>query len=340
MHRLTFAVLSLVAAIGILAGASHWWQTNRFLVSTNNAYVHAEITTVSSRLEGHISKVMVEDNQRVTAGELLAEIDRRKYEAVELRAQAALHQSRSQIASLQARKILQSSLIRQAEAEVSSRLAELEGVDQTLVRLRSLRAQDYAALDALDRQEIIRKEAVAQLAKARAQHTAARAQLSVLNSEDEQLAAQVLENEAELELARIDLDNTRIKSPISGIVGKRSLRLGQYVQASTPLVSIVPDQPVWVEANFKETQVEHFRAGQKVTLEIDAFPGHPLESSIHSLSPATGARFSLLPPENATGNFTKIVQRVPVRINLPPTHPLTGRLVPGMSVVVTVDTRE
>ncbi len=338
MRRLALSIMLIAAIVACLAGGLYWWTTGRFMVSTNNAYVHAEITTVSSRLSGHISKIMVGDNQHVLAGELLAEIDPREYQAREQEAQARLNRSRALVGNLQARKTLQTSLINQARAELSSRLAELEGIDQKLVRLRSLREQNYAAKDQLDELEISRKSAQAQIKKAEAQLVAQKEQLGVLESEGQELRGRISQDQAELELARINLGNTRILAPISGTIGKRNLRPGQYVQASTALVSIVPGE-IWVEANFKETQLEHFREGMLVTIEPDAFPDLQIQSSIHSISPATGARFSLLPPENATGNFSKIVQRVPVRINIPPETRQKYYLVPGMSVVVTVDTR-
>jgi membrane fusion protein (multidrug efflux system) len=338
MRRLALIALFVGLAIICLGGGWYWWSTGRFMVSTNNAYIHAEITTVSSRLSGHISKILVRDNQLVSTGDLLAEIDPREYRARESEAQARLSRSQALIDNLKARETLQASLIKQARAELNSQTAELEGIDQKLVRLRSLREQNYAAKDKLDELEISRKSALAQIAKAEAQLLAQQEQLQVLKSEGQELSGRINQDQAELELAQINLANTKITAPVDGTIGKRNLHLGQYVQAATPLVSIVPSE-IWVEANFKETQLEHFREGMRVTVSPDAFPDLTIESTIHSLSPATGARFSLLPPENATGNFTKVVQRIPVRINLPSNLREDNYLVPGMSVVVKVDTR-
>ena len=339
MRRFASSMLAATVLLAVIIGAASWWKTSRFLVKTNNAYIHSELTTVSSRLNGFISRILVSDNQRVVQGDLLAEIDKSEYEARRLLAVARLNSSQARIQNLQARKAFQLSLIEQAGAEVVSRSAELEGIVQSLDRLESLRAQDYAAEEKQDQQEIAKKAATAQLTKAKAHHEAQQKQLAVLESERQEMEARIRQDDAELVLAQIDLENTRIVAPVSGTVGKRNLRPGQFVKAATPLISIVPEE-VWVEANFKETQIQYFRVGQRVTVEPDAFPGQNIESTIHSLAPATGARFSLLPPENATGNFTKIVQRVPVRINLPAGLPLVSRLVPGMSVVVTVDTQD
>ncbi len=338
MRRWRFTLILAAGIAGLAATAIYWWTHGQYLVSTNNAYVHAEITTVSARLDGFIAEIHVHDNQTVQSGELLATIDASRYIEMQNEAAAKLRSTQALIDHLHARKMLQTSLVRQAEAEINVRAAELEGIEQTLMRLRSLRAQDHAAREALDQQEVLRKGAQAQWQKSQEQLSAEKYRLAVLKSERLELAARIEQHEAELELARLKVANTRIYAPVSGIVGRRNLRPGQYVKAATPLLSIVPSA-VWVEANFKETQIRDFRVGMKAQIEADAFPGQVIEGSVHSLSPATGARFSLLPPENATGNFTKIVQRVPVRISLPADVAADMYLVPGLSVVVTIDTR-
>jgi len=340
MNRFLYAILALLIAVSAISAAGYWWQIRRFQVTTNNAYVHGDITNVYSWLDGHIANSRVRDNQYVEAGELLAELDKREFAAKLVLAQARLDRSRIHLNNIQARNALQQSLIRKAEAEIASRQANIEGIDQKLARLRTLREHDYAAVDLLDEQKIKRKSAAAELLKAQAQLAAEREQLAVLEAEKKALNAQIKEDAASLSLAQIDLENTAILAPVSGVVGKRGLRLGQYVQAGTPLLSIVPLEDFWIEANFKETQVENIRSGQVAILKFDAFPGQQIEARVHSLAPATGARFSLLPPENATGNFTKVVQRLPVRITLPENHPIKHRLVPGMSVIVTVKTRD
>jgi membrane fusion protein (multidrug efflux system) len=340
MSRSLYAFLALLIAISAISAASYWWQIRRFQVTTNNAYVHGDITHVYSRLDGHIANTRVGDNQFVEAGELLAKLDEREFAAKLALAQARLERSMVHLNIIEARNTLQQSLIRKAEAEIVSRQADIEGIDQKLTRLRTLREHDYAAVDLLDEQEINQKSAAAELYKAEAQLAAEIDQLAVLESEKKAMDVRIKEDAASVSLAQIELENTAILAPVSGVVGKRGLRLGQYVQAGTPLLSIVPREDFWIEANFKETQVENIRTGQVALLKFDAFRGQEIEARVHSLAPATGARFSLLPPENATGNFTKVVQRVPVRITLPETHPLKQRLVPGMSVIVTVKTRD
>ena len=340
MKRFLYVIVILLIAASVISLAGYWWQIRRSQVTTNNAYVHADITNVYARLDGYIASSLVRDNQFVEVGELLAELDEREFVAKLALAKARLDRSQVRLGNIQARDTLQQSLIRKAEAEITSRQVDIEGIDQKLARLRRLREHDYAAVDLLDEQEISRRSAVAERLKAEAQLAAEREQLAVLESEKTALNARIKEDTASMSLTQIDLDNTSILAPVSGVVGKRGLRLGQYVQAGTPLLSIVALEDFWIVANYKETQVRNIRSGQVAILQFDAFPGQQIEARVDSLAPATGARFSLLPPENATGNFTKVVQRVPVRITLPEAHPLKHRLVPGMSVIVTVKTRD
>lgn len=339
-RRVVVTLLAVTAVLAIIAiMLYYWWSVGRHQITTNNAYFHSEITTVRAKLTGYIANSYLSDNQFVQAGEIIAQIDESEFVARVAQAEANLQRSQAQTKNLEARKSLQLSLIEQAEADVISQRINIERIDQTLAQLSALRERNYATVDELNYQKISHRKGLAQLKKYQAYLAAQQQKLVVLGSEDQALEAQINQDKASLRLAKIDLENTRIYAPISGIVGKRNLRLGQFAQEGTALASIVPQQDIWVEANFKETQVGNIRKGQPAILEVDAFPNHKIKARVDSLSPATGARFSLLPPENATGNFTKVVQRIPVKIALSQDIPFANRLVPGMSVSVTIDTR-
>lgn len=334
-------LLLSVCAIGVtglgMAGL-HWWQTGRFAESTNNAYITGNITAFSPKIPGYVEKVLVNDNQYVRKGDVLVVIEDAEYRARIARANAAVDRKRAGLLNIEYRRLLQIALIEEAEASTNAREADLTKTSKDLVRAKRLvsegwvskQGEDYATADEL--------RARATLTSARAGATAARQILAVLDSEKTQLMADVAQSEAEVRLAQIDLDATIIRAPISGVVGNRRVRVGEYVRAGTRLLALVPLDDVWVVANYKETQLTNMRPGQPVMIEIDTFPDDPIVGTVDSFAPASGAEFSLLPPENATGNFTKVVQRIPVKITLEANHSLFGRIVPGMSVTASVNT--
>lgn len=342
------ALLLLLA----LAWGLHWWFNGRFLVATDNAYLRADIVTVAPRVAGYLATVEVQDNQPLKAGAVLARIDDSDYlarlqqaEAALQEAQAATRAQQARIANLVARQQQQQSLIAQAQAGVGAAEAESRRAEQQIHRQRQLARQDVSSAQQLEQAEAQSRQAAAALAAARAGWTARRQDVAILATEQQQaqarrdeVEASVARARAQLELARIDLARTQIRSPVDGIAGQRSLRVGQYVDVGTPLLAVVPEE-AYVVANFKETQVDHLRPGQPAHIEVDALDGQVLNGTLDSFAPASGAQFALLPPDNATGNFTKIVQRLPVRIRLDPGQPRRAELRPGMSVVVTVDTR-
>lgn len=330
----TLAMLTL----GLGAGG-YWFSYGQYFESTDNAYLQGDITNISPKVSGYITESYVIDNQTVKAGQLLARIDDRDFIAALDKAQANLAVSQAAITNLTAQQQLQKSMIRQAESQIASARAEHERAQQQVTRTRSLLKRNYSSQDELDSAASHLKVTQAQLEQASASHQAAKDQLAVIASQITQAEAQISEANVQLEQAKLNLSYTSIYAPVDGIVGKRSLRVGLYVQPGMPLMSLVPTSDVWIEANFKETQLADIHQGQKVRVELDAFPGQSLEGIVDSFSPATGAKFALLPPENATGNFTKIVQRVPVKITIPDPAQLKGRLIPGLSVVATVDTR-
>lgn len=329
---------AIMLSLGLLGG-SYWFGYGQYFESTDNAYLQGDITNISPKVSGYIVKSYVVDNQTVKQGDLLVEIDDRDFQAALDQAIAHLSVTKASVDNLIAQQNLQHSQINQAQSRVDSAQAEYDRAIQQVARSRSLLKRNYASQDEVDSMLAQQKVTRAELEEAKANLVASNDQLAVIASQIKQAQASVTEAQAQLEQAQLNIDYTKIYAPADGIIGKRSVRQGLLVQAGTPLMSLVPNNQIWIEANFKETQLSGIHKGQKVTVELDAFPGQPLEGVVDSFSPATGAKFALLPPENATGNFTKIVQRVPVKIVLPADNALQGRLLPGLSVVATIDTR-
>ncbi len=317
----------------------YWWTEGRFVETTDNAYVRADVTLVAPRVAGHVAVVEVVDNQAVERGHVLFRIDDRDY-------RARLEQARADVASRQAavdgarnQLQLQRSVINQAEAEAQSAAAEVERSRRDLDRAGQLLRTNAVSVRNFDLARSIATKAAAAHAAALARIASERARVSVLAAQEAAAVAALAESQASLALARIDLDNTVVRAPISGTVGNLQARVGRYVQPGTQMLAIVPIAEAYVVANFKETQVGPMRIGQRVELEVDSYPGRTVTGRIDSLSPASGAQFALLPPDNATGNFTKVVQRIPVKILIDRSGPRAGELRPGMSVTARVDTR-
>jgi membrane fusion protein (multidrug efflux system) len=275
----------------------------------------------------------------VRAGDVLAAIDDRDFVARVAEAKAAVAGAAAAIASTDRRIELQAALIDQAAAAVESAEAERARARPEYERYKKMVATNIVAKSDFDRTAADLRKAEAELTRAKAELTAQRGQLVVLQAERQEALAKLEQGKATLAVAEIDLDNTVIRAPVGGVVGNKAVELGQYVRAGQQVMALVPLPSVHVVANFKETQLERMRPGQRVAISVDAYPGVTLEGSVESFAPASGAVFSLLPPENATGNFTKIVQRVPVRIVVPDDNPLAGLLRPGLSVEVSIDTR-
>ena len=333
------SILSLVL-LAALAGGWYWLTVARFEFNTDDAYLQSDITVISPKIAGYVAAVLVKDNQQVKPGDVLLKIDDTEFAAKVAQARATVEARRATIANLDSRLVWQQSSIAQAQADVAGAEAELKRASADKQRQQSLLRADFAAHSKVETAEADADKAQATLAKNRAKADAERSQLGVLQTERQQDQAQLAQAQAELALAENDLANTVLKAPVAGVVGNRAAEGGLYVKPGTMLMSVVPLDQVWVEANFKETALRHMSPGQPVSVEIDAFPGVALTGTVDSLAPATGAKFSLLPPENATGNFTKVVQRVPVKISLAPDNVLAGRLRPGMSAYVSIDSRQ
>lgn len=334
-RKLTF-LLPIFILVLTWAGYTAWLQI-RFIESTDNAYVDADISHVSAQVAGYVVQADVRDNQHVVAGQVLARLDDRQYQAALSQEQANLDSAKAQLQSNQARITLQHALITQAKASVEAANTELLRSQQQLSRNLKLKEQEYSSQDNVDELEASVDAAKAHLDEAKALLVAKNRELSVLDVESRQYLALIDQARARVDLAQVHLDDTQIKAPFSGVIGKRGAKPGQYIQPGQSLYSLVPDAAVWITANFKETQIQHMRSGQPVQVTFDAFPDTAFTGVIDSLSPASGAKFSLLPAENATGNFTKIVQRIPVRVRLN-LEGQSARVVPGLSAIVKVDT--
>ncbi len=330
-------VVAIVLALGAVGGW-HWWTTWRFQQSTDDAYVQSDTTVISPKVEGYIKEVRVGDNQPVAAGQVLFVIDDRDATARSAQAEAAVATAEAIVATYANRLKLQRAMIEQANAAVLSADADFYRAQLDFKRYAALATGEYASRQRFETAEADARKAEAAIGKARAAHGAEHNQLAVIESQKREEEARLAQARASLQVARNDFDNTIIRAPLAGVAGNRAGRVGQYVKPGTQLMSLVPLPHVYVTANFKETQLTHMRPGQPARISVDAYPDQTLTGTIESFAPASGAQFSLLPPDNATGNFTKIVQRVPVRIALPADAPVARLLRPGLSVTVTVDT--
>jgi membrane fusion protein (multidrug efflux system) len=338
MRKTALILLPLLAVALGAVGGWRWWTVWRFEQSTDDAYVQSDTTVVSPRIEGYIKEVRVAENQHVAASQVLFVVDDRDFADKVAQAQAAVATEEAAVDTYDSRLELQRSMIDQARAEVAAAVAEKARADLDYQRYKQLAASDYASQQRLETAKADNEKAVAAVAQKEAAVVAAAGTLRVLRAQRDEEKARRQQAHATLQLARNDLDNTVIRAPVAGVAGNLAGRVGQYVKPGTQLLSLVPLPKVYITANFKETQLTHMRPGQPAAIAVDAYPDQKLQGHVESFAPASGAQFSLLPPDNATGNFTKIVQRVPVRIALPADDPLARLLRPGLSVTVTVDT--
>lgn len=331
-------VLLLAALAGAGLGGNWWFRVGRHMESTDNAYVQGDIVQLGARIEGDIAAILVTDNQRVEEGQPLIQLEDRDWRARRDAAAAALAQAEAGIATTRAQIEQQRAQIAATEAQIAQAEAERVRATADSARYGSLAQSGFGSRENADRTLADRRKAEATLASAQAATAAARAAVPVLEGQLATAEGRRAEAAAQLALAESNLAYTVIRAPFSGIVGNRTAQQGAHVRPGQNLIAVAPPpERQWVTANFKETQLRGMRAGQPVTLSVDA--GHELQGRVESLSPATGALFSLLPPENATGNFTKIVQRVPVRIALDAGQD-AALLRPGLSVEATVDLRD
>lgn len=334
----------LITILGIvLVGGLLWFiqyrSVGRFMQSTDDAYIQADAVIVSPKVAGYVERVFVADNQQVRAGQPLLQIDPGDYRARAQQFQAQIDVAEANAEGVRAQIREQDAAIERAQAEVAAARARAGFANAEVARYRPLAASGAESRERLAQLENEARQANAQLASAEAALSSARRRVGTLNAQVAQALSQGNAARAQLESAQGDVGSTLIRASIDGRIGDKTVRVGQYLQPATRTMSIVPTTQLYVEANFKETQLGLMRVGQPVKLEVDALPGVEIHGRVESVSPGTGAQFSVLPPQNATGNFTKIVQRVPVRIAIDAGPETLKLLVPGMSVSPTVDTR-
>ena len=338
--RARLFVFLLICAVAGVAAFAQWWFVGRFYEETDNAYVQGDITPVSSRLSAQVIEVLVDDNQEVVPGDLLVRLDARDFEIALAEANANLATRRAEQQQAQSRLIQQDSLIAAASANVDASQAEQRRVELDIKRITPLRQSGYASEEQLSNYRAQLEVTRAQVSKAQADLQTQRLAKDTLAADIARLGAQIQAAEAAVRQAQLDLERTEIRAPIAGRVGQRNVRIGQNVSPGSNLLAVVPDAELWIKANFKETQISRMHEGLKAELVFDTFPDQPVSGTLQSLFPASGAQFSLLPPDNATGNFTKVVQRIPVKLVVDENSPLAGLIRPGMSVHVKVDLRD
>jgi membrane fusion protein, multidrug efflux system len=331
--------------LGLLAGTAaagycgyDYWTVGRYQQTTDDAYVKADFTTVAPKVSGYLSEVLVEDNQSVKVGQVLARIDDRDFRTALAQARAEVETAQASIDNIGAEIALQDSVIEQAKAQVAATKATLTFANADADRYRDLVKTGAGTLQRAQQTESLRASTLAQLQRDEATVAAAQAKIAVLETARQEAVAQRARSVAVAAQAELNLSYTTIVAAVDGTVGARSLRVGQYVTAGTQLMAVVPLHAVYVVANFKETQLAFVQPGQPATVSVDGISGAPLKGHVDSLSPASGLEFSLLPPDNATGNFTKIVQRIPVKIVFDESIPV-GLLRAGMSVEPTIGTK-
>jgi membrane fusion protein, multidrug efflux system len=336
----TFVHLTVLvaAAIIVVLFSTQWdrWVGLAVNQVTDDAYVRGDITPLSAKVDGYVRRVAVDDFQRVKAGDLLVEIEDDDYRARVAQAEADLLGAEAAIENLKARKEVQHAQVTEAEDAIEATQADVERTRLEDARQRTLLATTFGTRQRVEQADAATERFAATLARNQAALEAQQRQMVVLDTQEAQLRADVKAKQASLDLAKINLGYTRILAPVGGEVSERDVRAGQYVHAGSQVITVVPLDNVWVVANYKETQLTHVAIGQRAEIRVDTFPGVVINARVDSIAPASGAQFSLLPPDNATGNFTKVVQRIPVKLRIAPDDPLAGKLRAGMSVTATI----
>ncbi len=330
-----------VAVTVLVVTTTRWnlWEGNKKWQSTDDAYLQADFTPIAAKVAGYVRDVPVQDFDRVRAGDVLAEIVDDDYRAAVAQLNAGVASAAAQVQVLKAQRLLQEENVRAAKATVHATTATLEQNTRDVARQERLLKTGSSSTEASEKLQTTRAQLAAQLDQNRAQAGAAARQLSVLAAQERQAEAAVAAQQASLTLARINLGYTRIVAPQDGVLGQRQVKPGQYVGVGGQITSLTPLPRVWVTANYKETQLTHMAVGERADITVDTFPGHRMRGHVLALAPGSGAQFALLPPDNATGNFTKVVQRIAVKIVIDDADGLTDLLRPGMSVIARVDTR-
>ena len=337
--RIVQIVAAGVGTLVLLIAGGIWWAGKQAFETTDNAFVAADTVSVSPLISSHVAEVLVADNQGVTAGQVLIRLDPADPQARLAQAQANLAALQAAVKSVDDKSALEQAMIAERAAGVASAQAMARTAQLDEARYGKLQKQGWVSEQGYQNAQASAQQTAANVAQAQATFEAERRTASSLGSARAQSLAQVQAARAAVDQAQTDLDRTVIRAPISGVVGARAVRQGQFVQPGITLLAIVPLGQTYVVANFKETQVARIRIGQPVEIRADAFGGKPIKGRIDSFAPATGSEFALIPVENAVGNFTKVVQRVPVKIAVDRGDPAGAGLRPGLSVVIKVDVR-
>jgi membrane fusion protein (multidrug efflux system) len=338
-RRLLTAALLAALGIGGYYG-NYWWTEGRFMVSTDDAYVKADLSIISAKVSGNITAVPIKENITVQDGDILAQIDDRDYKNAVEAARNKLGTQDATIQRLRQQAVAQQALIEQAKAQLLSAKASLVRATADFDRAQTLARQEFGSQQKLDQARAERDQGFAGVKAAEAAQLSAEANLSVLNAQAKEAEGVRAELQTSLDKALLDLSYTAVRAPFRGVIGNKAVQVGQYVQPGTRLLSLVPLDTAYIEANYKETQLDRIRPGQPADVAVDAADGRVFHGTVESIAPASGSQYSLLPPENATGNFTKIVQRVPVRIRVQGDAIREGILRPGLSVVTYVNTKK
>nr|WP_250809912.1 HlyD family secretion protein [Neorhizobium tomejilense] len=332
-----------IIALALLGGAGwygyNWWIDGRFLVSTDDAYVEGDIAVISPKVSGYVAKVNVVENQAVKAGEPLVTLDDGDYQLALRKAQTAIQSANLAVSRIDAQIVGGEAAVKQAQAQQGALEAAVRGAEITQKRATSLQASAVGTAAALDNAEIALEQARANLVAGQAAVASAQANIGLLRAQRDEAVNTIHTQELARDQAQRDLNFTVLKAPYDGVIGNLSVQTGDLVSTGKRLASLVPLTELYIEANFKETQLGNLQPGSQVRVHVDAYEDHNITGTVVSIAPASGAVFSMLPPENATGNFTKVVQRVPVRISIPKEDLERQRLRAGLSVVVDVDTR-
>jgi membrane fusion protein (multidrug efflux system) len=343
--RSTWRKRMLMGGVAGLALVGAGWfgydymTVGRYLISTDDAYVRAYNTTLGAKVSGYVSEFLVDDNVKVHAGDVIARIDDGDYRLAVDSARDKIATQEATIDRFERQIAAQRAAVEQAQAQLVSAQAAQKRMQLEFERQQSLAGKDFASRQTLEQSIANRDQADAAVQSAQAAIAGAAANVDVLQAQQKEAVGTLDELKTALAKAERDLSFTEIRAPVDGVVGNRAAQPGDFVQTGQRIAALVPLDNVFIDANFKETQLAHLQPGQPVSIKVDALPGESVDGVVASMAPASGAVFSLLPPDNATGNFTKIVQRLPVRIKVPADVAQRGALRPGMSVVVSVNTK-
>jgi membrane fusion protein (multidrug efflux system) len=343
IFEFAWRILVFVVAIGIIIVVStNWtrWEGGTGWQRTTDAYLQADLTPITAKVAGYVRELPIQDYERVRKGQVLAQLVEDDYRATVVQAEAGVATAMAQAQALRAQRELQLANIEAARAVVASTIASFDQNERDLARQSRLLETGSSSTEASEKLATARAQLEAQLMQSRAQALAAERQLTVLEAQLLQSEAAIAAQRAALDAARLNLGYTTITAPQDGVIGQRQVKPGQLVGVGSQITTLTPLPKVWVIANYKETQLTHMAVGQKAEITVDTFPGRTLHGHLLAFAPASGAEFALLPPDNATGNFTKVVQRIAVKIAIDDADGLADRLVPGMSVEAKVDARD